>query len=167
MCSTWEAFSGCNACFVLEPEELSDERSAWPKDSPPLDKEVVIERWVEKDDGLPESLRAAFNSEATYLAVDPEVQARVTYGTRLGGIPRWLQSADEGPKGDWRFIGQLDSSYTFLTPPASTVEWITPDPSGFEGRTHYAEGPNFGSGIGYMFLRNADGVPEGAFFWQR
>lgn len=164
-CSTWEAFSGCNACFVLEPEEMTDQRSDWPKDSPPLDKEVAIARWLERDDGLPEALRRAFASESAYLEVDPELQARVSYGTRLGGIPRWLQSADEGPKGEWRFVGQLDSSYSFYTPPSVSVPWVTPDD--YEGRTHHAEGPNFGFGLGYLFLRETGSIPEGAFFWQR
>jgi hypothetical protein len=84
----------------------------------------------------------------------------------------------------------LDSTYSFyqspLKPKADVVEgvgWkifksvfrLSAQPSGplhedknrFEGRTHWAQGPNFGDGgIGYIFLKQGDGVPEGLFFWQ-
>ena len=42
LCDSWEAFSGANACFVAEPEDLTNAETDLPADSPPLDKAVLI-----------------------------------------------------------------------------------------------------------------------------
>ena len=90
----------------------------------------------------------------------------VTASTKLGSVPYWIQSPDEAPSG-WNFIGQLDSTYSFFTPPSTQSLDITADPELWEGRSHCCEGPNFGDrGIGYIFLRNTATTPEGWFVWQ-
>lgn len=166
MCSTWEALSGANACFVVEPEDLTDAETPVPSDAPPQDREVRIIEWHQRDDGLASELASNFRNDEAHMRLAEETHAKITWGTRLGGFPKWIQSADEAPKG-WAFVGQLDSSYSFLSPPKGDYSWVKSDPDGFEGRTHVAEGPNFGFGLGYILLRRGSGVPEGCFFWQR
>lgn len=167
MCSTWEAFSGANACFVVEPEELSASETTLPNDLPPLDHDVRIIAWLERNDGLPEAVADAFKNDRDYVELPADIQSKVTYSTRLGGIPRWIQSADEAPRNDWRFVAQLNSAYSFLCRPNGAYDWVQDDKKQCEGRDCVAEGPNFGYGLGYVFLRSTDGVPEGRFFWQR
>lgn len=150
MCSTWEGGSGANACFVTEPEDMVHGLSPLPPDSPPIEREARIVEWRERDD-VP--------------AADGEPD--VTTSTRLGGEPFWIQGPDEAPEGGWRFVGQLDSTYSFLVAPAAGAEGISADPEQWEGRSHYCEGPNFGDGgIAYLFLRDGSTTPRGWFFWQ-
>lgn len=165
MCDTWDAASGANACLVLEPEQLARAESAAPADLPPLDHCVIVAGWIEFTDAVTEEEAASFYDEASYLALNEDLVANVSTSTRLGGVPSWIQSPDESPRG-WRYIGQLDSGYSFLTPPRETRSWISADPEGWEGRTHYGEGPNFGGGIAYLFLRSGDARPEVRMFWQ-
>ena len=167
MCATWEAFSGANACFVVEPEHIEAKTTELPGDAPPVDPEVLVDDWTMKDDGLSTDLAEAFHSEQTFLKVSEEMLRKVTWSTRLGGLPRWMQSPDEAPKPGWRFVGQLDGAYSFLSPPTPCPAWVSPDPEAFEGRTHVATGPNFGGGLAYLFLRDGDQRPDGCMFWQR
>lgn len=169
MCSTWEAGSGANACFVMEPEDLSNRLSPMPKDAPPIEHEVRVAGWLTRDDGLSDSLALSFFDEKRYRELDRDFIRAVTWSTRLGSIPRWLQSPSEAPNTDegWRFVGQLDSTYSFLVPPTVPLRWITADSERWEGRTHVGEGPNFGDGgVAYLFLRAGRVRPEGLFFWQ-
>lgn len=167
MCATWEAFSGANACFVVEPETLVAEETKAPVDAPPVLPHVNILDWVSRDDGIAASFADAFQTEQAYLEVPEDVLSKVTWSTRLGGLPRWLQSADEGPRPAWNFIGQLDGTYSFLSPPKPLPPWINVDKERWEGRTHVGIGPNFGGGLAYLFLKYGDGCPEGCMFWQR
>jgi hypothetical protein len=168
MCDTWEAFSGANACFVLEPDDLQNGETPLPPDTPPIDPAVRVIGWMERDDGLPDTLKAHFQSDAKHLALDEEIHNKVTWGTRIGGAPKWIQSAEEAPRDGWQFVAQLDSSYSFHAAPRDAHSWVEPDATGYEGRTHRAEGPNFGFGLGYILLRpRGSDVPEGCFFWQR
>lgn len=165
MCDTWDAASGANACIVAEHGQLSRHESTLPPDSPPSDNAVIIAGWIARDDGVSEGDAASFYEDAKYFALDESILERVTTGMRLGGVPSWIQSPDEAPRG-WRFIGQLDSGYSFLHPPQEARSWISPDPGAWEGRTHYGEGPNFGGGIAYLFLRDGNPRPEVRMFWQ-
>jgi hypothetical protein len=167
MCATWEAFSGANACFVVEPEQLEPTPTAVPADAPPADREVHIAGWIGRDDGVPPDRAGAFLAEQSFLELPEDVLANVTWSTRLGGVPRWMQSADEAPRPDWRFIGQLDGIYSFLSPPKPCPSWVSADRENWEGRTHVARGPNFGGGLAYLFLKDEGGRPEGCMFWQR
>jgi hypothetical protein len=167
MCSTWEGSSGANACFVVEPEDLIDGPSPIPDDQPQIEREVRVIRWLERDDGITASQADSFFEVSTFLKLPDEVIARATEITRLGSVPSWIQSPDEGPKDGWRFAGQLDSFYSFFTPPRQTGSGINPDPHQRAGRTHSCPGPNFGDcGIGYIFLRTEKSIPEAWFFWQ-
>jgi len=167
MCATWEAFSGANACFVVEPEELIRGTTDVPSDAPPIDPEVSIVSWIARDDGLGPYAAEAFLTEQAFLEVPDAVLDKVTWSTRLGGLPRWMQSADEAPRPGWRFIGQLDGTYSFLAPPTPCPSWVSIDQENWEGRTHVATGPNFGGGLTYLFLRERNQQLEGCMFSQR
>jgi hypothetical protein len=167
MCATWEPFSGANACIVVEPDAFTGEPTAVPGDTPPVHRGVVIAGWVSREDTLSQSDANAFLNEQAFLELAPEKWRQATYSTRLGGVPCWLQSADEAPRPDWLFIGQLDNTYSFLTAPAAGHDWISIDKERFEGRTHYAQGPNFGDGgIAYLFTRHNEVSPEVCMLWQ-
>lgn len=166
MCSTWEGGSGANACFVLEPEDLTASLTAAPSDDPPLEREARVVQWIERDDGIGPLETSAYFSGEKYFAMDHSQHEKATMSTRLGGVPFWIQSPDEAPAGEWQFIGQLDSSYSFITPP-QTASLIPEDQERWEGRTHVLDGPNFGDGgIAYLFVRGQRTKPEGWFFWQ-
>jgi hypothetical protein len=167
LCSTWEAFSGANACFVIDPEALGSQTTERPKDRPPTDHAVSIVGWVEREDGLDDETVAAFQSDDAFCALPDDVRRRLTWSTRLGGRPRWLQRADEAPRDGWSFVAQLDGTYSFLTPPLHPPEWVKPDPEKGEGRTHWADGPNFGGGLAYLFLKAGPTRPQGCMLSQR
>ncbi|HXY35892.1 MAG TPA: hypothetical protein VEI07_16780 [Planctomycetaceae bacterium] len=167
MCSTWEAGSGANACFVLEPEALLDQMSSLPADEPELEHELRVVGWFQREDGLPESLVPSFFDDDKYFALPEETLDSVSGITRLGGVPAWIQNPSEAPGPRWRFVGQLSCYHSFFVPPATEESWIWTDPDRGAGRTHCAAGPNFGDdGTAYLFLRDASPVPEGRLFWQ-
>lgn len=168
ICDTWDGQSGANACFVLEADQLVGTPADTPCDPSELDdRGVAIVSWQEEDDGLPARSTDDFFDESRFFGLPNEVVGKATMSARLGGVPHWIQSPDEAPRDGWRFAGQLDSTYSFHAPPVSKADWVIEDGERFEGRTHYALGPNFGDGgIGYIFLRSGSGVPEGRFFWQ-
>ncbi|MEM9772733.1 MAG: hypothetical protein AAF889_14270 [Cyanobacteria bacterium P01_D01_bin.73] len=176
-CETWEGGHGANACFVKDPEELSPALTEVPADAPFIEDEVRVVEWSIHDDGLtPEEYHNFFADET--MPDDDEVLDRITSDTRLGGTPLWIQSPYEAPKGDWQFVGQLDSCYWLHTAPSQAtcdaldvhINALNTNTDGSlevdNGHTHFCPGPNFGSGIGYIFLRIKGGTPEGWFFWQ-
>lgn len=167
MCSTWEGGSGANACVITEPEESTDSLTPAPSRDTPIEREVLVVEWQEQDDGLePEEASRFFNGDS-YFELPRLKTELVPSGTRLGGVPYWVQSPDEAPGSPWQFVGQLDCTYSFLRPPRASVEGIYADPEGWEGRTHWCEGPNFGDGgIAYLFINRQTEPPSGWFFWQ-
>src|SRR5262245_49797931 len=105
----WAGQSGANACFVVETERLLAARPNPPPTDPQIEREAYVVNWIARDDGISESLRSVFFDDAQYLRIDEDVLKLVPQVTRLGSVPAWIQSAGEGPKGNWRFVGQLDS----------------------------------------------------------
>lgn len=167
LCSTWEGGSGANACLVTEPEDLGEGSTPLPAEALPPDPEVRIVAWIEKEDGISESLAEKYFSDEDYFALSEAQWRMATSGTRLGGVPCWIQSPDEAPKDGWRFVGQLDSSYSFYGLSGLSASRVQEDPEHWEGRSHVCEGPNFGDGgIAYLFLKDSERAPEGWFFWQ-
>ena len=141
--------------------------SLLPADAPVLEREVRVMRWVEQEDGISTEAVSSYYSESSWLKMSDSDIAKLTSSTRLGGIPCWIQSPKESPKDGWRFVGQLDSVYSFLTTPQKADPRIDIDQSHWEGRTHVAQGPNFGDGgIAYLFFREVDSTPQGWMFWQ-
>jgi hypothetical protein len=166
MCSTWEGGSGANACFVTEPEDLEPALAILPDDSPVVEREARVVGWIERDDQIEEKSVPSFFSSAEFFDLPEPETAKPTWSTRLGSVPRWIQSPDEAPDG-LEFIGQLDSTYSFLSRPSSVDSGIVEDVERWEGRSHYCEGPNLGDGgIAYLFIRKDQSTPMGWFFWQ-
>ncbi|WMS86595.1 hypothetical protein [Pleionea litopenaei] len=167
MCSTWEGGSGANACFILEQEELVGALSKSPRENTLIENEVRVVDWLEHDDGISDSNAPAFFDEELYFELSDDIVESVSTGTKLGSVPEWIQSPSEAPVGDWEFIGQLDSTHSFIHPPRKNIAWVVEDGECWEGRTHYGEGPNYGDGgIAYLFVKKTDAVPKGWFFWQ-
>ena len=167
MCAAWDAFSGANACIVVEPEELDATLTSLPNDAPPVENGVIITGWREKQDAVVIGDVAAYFDETNYFEHYVELTATVARSTKLGSVPSWIQSPSEAPKPGWSFVGQLDSSYSFLSPPNPVPAWISSDGELYEGRTHLAQGPNFGDGgIAYLFMRRTAARPEVVMFWQ-
>lgn len=167
MCATWDGRSGANACFVVEPERLTSELAKMPSDKPVLENEVFVVQWHEHDDGLSVADAASYYDDDKFNSLPEEQIRRVTSSTRLGGVPCWIQSPSEAPSDVWRFVGQLDSTHSFLQAPKRKVPWVHSDEQRWEGRTHCGEGPNFGDGgMAYLFVRSVDQTPQGWLFWQ-
>jgi hypothetical protein len=167
MCETWSGTSGANACFVLEPDEVVDGFPGLPEDAPSVERGVRITRWIERDDGLPDSIAPSFFELEALNGLPEDVTARIASATKLGSVPFWIQNPDEGPGDQWRFVGQLDAGYSFYSAPKSSPDFVLIDERRHEGRTHFCEGPNFGdAGIGYIFLQMQEPHPKGHFFWQ-
>jgi len=167
MCSTWEGGSGCNACFILDPEKLNHSFCKLPSDSPVLENEVFIVGWEQRDDEVSLSDAPSFYDEDKLLSLPEAKTNAVTSSTRFGSVPYWIQGPSEAPHG-WEFLGQIDSTLSFTQERDYLEDWISKDPERWEGRSHYAEGPNFGDGgIAYLFLKSeTNGPPKGWFFWQ-
>ena len=167
MCSSWEGGSGANACFISEPEDLMDGPTPLPTDEPLIEREARIMDWIVRNDKVCESSASNYFSEDKYLALGREGWRMPSSGTKLGSVPSWLQSPDEAPKDGWRFVGQLDSTYSFYSAPAADLPHVSADLTHWEGRSHMCEGPNLGDGgIAYLFFRESGDQPEGWFFWQ-
>lgn len=171
MCDDWAHDSGGNAAFVLEAADLESRLSSSPGPSVPAYPEAAVQTWLERDDKIAPDLHDSFFTDETYVALDESVIDRVTTGTRLGGVPAWIQSPSDTPQGGWQFVGQLDSTYSFYSPmPPASLRGPTHsgvDDKRYEGRSWFMEGPNFGdAGIGYIFLRSTSSLPEAKFFWQ-
>lgn len=167
MCSTWEGGSGSNACVITEPEENTNSLTQPPSPETAVEREARILEWREEDDGFDEDEAARFLKADAYSELPRLKTKLVPAGTRLGGVPHWIQSPDEAPGSPWRFVGQLDSTYSFLKPPRTNVKDIYVDTKQWEGRTHWCEGPNFGDGgIAYLYVNLQSEPPSGWFFWQ-
>ena len=127
-----------------------------PSDSTPVEREFLIMDWHAREDGISVEELPLYFSDATLAECSVEPSGH----TRLGGVPCWIQSAEEAPKG-WRYVGQLSCSHTFLRAPLV----MTDDVSEYEGEYH-CDGPNFGDGIAYLYVRATGAGLQGWFFWQ-
>ncbi len=168
MCSTWEWGSGANACVVVEPENFTASGSTpLPSADVPVELEVWIREWLPRDDGLDSELRTRFFNDDEYFALDADTRGAATQETKLGSIPFWIQAPNEAPEG-YEFAGQLDSFYSFYSEPHRVEPWMSADEKAWEGRKYVAEGPNFGGGIAYLFVKATQDkqVPNVVLFWQ-
>jgi len=162
-CPTWEGGSGANACFVLDADQLSNQPTPLPADQPPLEPEAYITEWIGEEDAVTADQKPAFFDAAQFWDLPDEITQNLSFETRLGSVPAWIQGPGEAPKDGWVFVGQLSASYQFLEEPAAQTAL-----SIYPSSDYWAcEGPNFGDGgIGYIFLRDGSEKPEGWFFWQ-
>ena len=162
-CPTWEGGSGANACFVLNTDELLDNSTPMPADSPPIEHEARITDWLAHDDEISSNEVSAFYDDEQLYNLPDETRDLVFTGTKLGSVPEWVQSASEAPGEGWIFIGQLSNSYEFLEEPSAESGIYI-----YSSSDYWAcDGFNFGdAGIGYIFLRYQSEKPDGWFFWQ-
>jgi hypothetical protein len=133
---------------VVEPEELTSALSKTTEVGPE-DPEVVVLSWVEADDGIePHEVDDYFDDEGL-MSFSDEERDRAEPGTRIGSVPRWVQSANESPPKPWKFVMQIVCNHTL--------------DSGND-----VEGSNFGGdGTAYVVLqRKGAERPEGLMFWQ-
>lgn len=168
MCSTWEAGSGANACIVVEVEDFTgDIPTPLPSAEVPVELEVWIREWLPRNDELDSELRTRFFDDDEYFALDADTRGAATQETKLGSVPFWIQTPNEAPKG-YEFAGQLDCFYSFYSEPNLLQPWMSPDETAWEGRRYVAEGPNFGGGIAYLFVKNVQDSrpPDVVLFWQ-
>ena len=173
-CATWDGDSGANACFVLEPEELVSQMAPLPTDNPYLEVEARIIDWVAYDDGIPQEKVTPDRAfcDLSDAELDEVYQQQKGYaGTRLGGVPNWVQDSGEAPQPDWKFVGQLDGEYKLSEKPSALAKDSTRGKTGHIYQRRDGEwgfsGPNLGdAGLGYIFIRFQTGKPEGWFFWQ-
>jgi hypothetical protein len=152
-CPSWDMNSDANSCFVVDEERLGEGLTT-PPVSPEfparraagwLDGQVLPEwrvaRWLEKDDGIPESYPGFFGLMGSPESDDgvqfERYQSLVSQETKLGGVPFWIQFPELPPDG--RFLGQIDSNCC------------------------QAFGDN---GLGYVFLTGPASAPRGWFLWQ-
>jgi hypothetical protein len=178
-CQTFDANAGANACFILEPEWMENRLSRVPGDSPELENEVRVVRWIERDDGLtPEQVEGYLRDDLYGLGEDSEedddlADGPIYPGTKLGSAPCWIQSSSEAPEGG-RFLGQLDCLHAFLSAPKNPPKWVRPNKRRRNGSsvrpdtaTHLGDGPNFGDmGRAYLFVVPDGAILKGVFFWQ-
>lgn len=187
MCDTWALESGANAAFVVTPEH-GDIVGAGP--GTVVHPEIAAVGWVEEDDGVPADLWPAYFNDAQLLALGAAWWDRGGSDTRLGGVPAWIQSADEAPGSPWQFVGQVsgaqridgglvpgalpgagiqrrvDGAVSLEPPPGTEMvnveQWIVVDETGT-----YLPGPNFGDGgLAYVFLDRTVDPPAASMFWQ-
>jgi hypothetical protein len=166
-CETWSLDAGANAVVITEPEDLLQELTPAPSGTPIIEREARVIAWLDMEDGLPEADARLFYNDEDLGELDENKVVLPLPITRLGSVPSWQQSADEGPGAGWRFVGQLDGDYSFFTPPEAGTKNISKPYESIAGRTHVCEGPNFGdAGCAYLFLRDGEGAPEGKMLWQ-
>lgn len=157
--------SGANACFVTEPEDLVASLTPLPADAPMLEREARVIAWAEHEDGIKAEDGARFLTPEGLAQVSEYACEGITPETRLGGAPYWIHGPDPALADGWRFIGQLMDYYEFRRAPAlGTDEFWMEDRE--DGQVYVCDGPNFSSGIAYLFLRDTAGLPEGWFSWQ-
>lgn len=189
MCDTWEQQSGANAALVV-PVADGQRTIPAPDSSVVVYHELVTTGWSDEDDGVPLDRCPAYFDDAQHSELGDEWWGRGGYGTRLGGVPAWIQSPDEAPGPPWQFIGQVaeghrvddeprpgqlpgigiqryvDGEYRLEPPPRTEGEglkgWVIVDETGC-----HVPGTNFGGGgIAYVFLDRSVDPPAGLLFWQ-
>ena len=174
ICATWNGNSSANACFILEPEELTNDITPMPEDEPYLEVEAHIIDWWIGEDGIPGE-QVTLNGDSCELSREELYKIfrqKAGYsGTRLGGFPDWVQDSWEAPRPNWKFVGQLSGEYRLAEEPSWKAR---KSPKGKTGHIHKwhgqdwgFSGPNLGdAGVSYIFVRLSEGQPEGHYFWQ-
>jgi hypothetical protein len=161
MCDTWSVDGGASVAMVIDVGSQTMQGPGEPPgdDRVPLGTEALITAWTEADDGVYAEQYPLFFRDASRNDIEPVLLECVHQGTKVGGVPYWIQGAEEGPGAGWRYVAQLDS-----------VLWFAVDP-GYLARARpvgtrwHADGPNFGDlGLAYVFV--SDDHIRARMFWQ-
>lgn len=147
-CEVWDPDAGTHRAIVSEATET---RSPVPTPSSEIDvfSELPVVEWVEADDGVNEADYPDYFVDAKYHALTHPENA---YGTKLGGVPMWLQNAAEGPTAPWRFVMQLEEK--------QDIRGVEP-----RGSVNLAT-PNFAMGRAFVFVNTESRPAEGHLFFQ-
>lgn len=145
--------SGTNACFVLEPEEMTNAFTAAPENSDFIEFYSYTTKWKRWSEGVPGKFAGQF---LTFTAHHQLQQAglldNLVANSKLGGVPVWLQNPEERfAQEGWKFAGQINSKdrpFTFND--ADKIRFI------------------WGGGIAYIFINRpqSSSVPDCKFFFQ-
>lgn len=168
-CPTWESGSGANAVLILEPEEIGQGLTEPPASGAQMEPEARVVRWVALDDLVSEQDYDKFFDDDAPGSLPDEVNDSVYAGTKLGGVPTWIQSASEAPGPPYRFAGQFDCYHEFAgpAPDADAVGCtitltVAEDDSCFQ-----CDAANYGdAGEAYLFIHADPERPSGLFLWQ-
>ena len=121
-CPSWGAGEGANACLILEACRIGVGLTP-PHGEAPTALEAVVVDWAEKDDGIPpERYGDFFDESVLYGRYTVEEICAIPHGTKLGGVPSWEQSSEQGPPPPWRFALQLSEWVDCLGPPPEPEE---------------------------------------------
>lgn len=168
-CAEFDPDSGCNAAFIVEAATLGNRLTLPPKPVPTF-PEARVRRWLRRRVGFVRALRMVWGSGDWEWRGLRGIFPYAAAGTRVGGRPAWIQDA-QSPGAGWRFLGQFSgicSSWQPL-PPRELRGGVRChlDSGGPEGRRWWASTCDFGdSGLGYVFLKPTDGMPQCRFLWQ-
>ena len=144
-CDSWSSESGANAVCFLEESELCSGLTQSPNENQEdgIFSEVQILGWEEKEDGVHEDdYPKYFSNESFGELTMRENETQPVNGFKLGGVPAWVQGAEEGPRLPFRFVAQ------------------------FEDYFESVDVANYGTGRAYLFVLPDAEKPKGAFFWQ-
>lgn len=160
-CPSWKARAGSNEVIVLDADLLAT-APAQPPAAEAVLAEYLIDHYREGEDYVELEQHAAFLSEATYAALEDDVRESVFDGTKLAGLPAWLQDANQHPGVGWRLAVQLTE---FLE--VKSAAGLPPGKlHSFGGRTSIDWGANFGMGVAWVFLPLEPRPSSGLMLWQ-
>lgn len=163
-CQSWRKDSGANYVCILEKSELAP-GPRFTKDNPyALYFESVVVSWHEEHDAVPSELERNFFDDTLLMELPDEIYEAPKQITRLGSVPSFIQNADEAPKFPWRFILQMTDYFAFDMPISDDL-LSGANVSYRDGRC-YVDGPNFGTGIAYVFINTAEDTAKGLMFSQ-
>lgn len=152
-CPTWKPDGGANAVQILEGGELGEGLTRPPAPGAGVEVEARVVRWLEGDDPVPDAeLPKVFDND-TFWDLPGEVIDGFEFGTKLGGVPTWVQHP-ELPPPPYRFAGQFDSQHLF-PPPAPTANEAGCTVTRQIGGKYRREEPRMGGGgiVGSLFSR--------------
>jgi hypothetical protein len=188
MCDTWAWESTASQAIV---SDLVGGRVAEPlTPETPVHPEARVVAWDERDDGVPADAYGAYFDDDRWMQLTEEQMSAGGMGTRIGGVPVWIQGAGEAPSPPWTFAVQIADGTQMASAPPTAAEtglgvqrktadgwvhdhppgvpkdqipsWIVVDDSGW-----YLGGPNLGGGgSAYVFLDRSTDPPAAGIFWQ-
>lgn len=163
-CSSWQRDSGANHVCILErsdlitrPAKIKDKLSA-------VYFESVVISWHEEHDAVPIELERNFFDDTLLMELPDEIYEAPKQITRLGSVPSFLQNADDAPKFPWRFVLQMTDYFTFDMPISDDL--LSGANVSYRDGRWYVNGPNFGTGLAYVFINTAESMPKALMFSQ-
>lgn len=159
MCEDWYADGGANACLLLDHHEQQTD-TVYTIDAPLQGDTVPIHAWLRRESQLtPQEAHILAHQDYPESMSKEELSAlwkkKISGNTHMGGIPDWIQGADEGYRPGWEFVGQIESGLKYLK--QDDRRDIT-DPHHVDKAASYKSDKfNFGGGgAAYIFAERAN-----------